>query len=303
MSVLLTVTLALDLSTWCLAYFPWPMRSAAFVQSSNYTDDTVDLDRLHIIMDVWAWERVVLAILVFALCVRRFWNLTLVPVTGPMILAVFDTLTNRDFLAYMIVIFLTVFMFTLPFNFLWSGLVANFNTVASSYLRILDAMFEWELLVLDVSSLPADYYLADSHGVFALSWLRFIFANKMFYLLWMFISLVLMNLFIGIMTDLYPKMQQQSQQEWEEMITLRMSHKVRKELGDMKKTTNWRSFLNAHMIFSSGSRRSFILKGVRDAAKRMHVLRGADGLHFWSRQDGDFTHYDDPKGFDHVLDE
>ena len=88
-------------------------------------------------------------------------------------------------------------MFTLPFNLLWSGLVENYNTIASSYLRILDAMFEWELLVLDITSLPTDYYLHDSHGIFALSWLRFIFAAKMFYLLWMFVALVLMNLFIG----------------------------------------------------------------------------------------------------------
>ena len=111
--------------------------------------------------------------------------------------AVFDTLTNQDFISYIIVIFLTVFMFTLPFNLLWSGLLENYNTIASSYLRILDAMFEWELLVLDITSLPTDYYLHDSHGIFALSWLRFIFAAKTFYLLWMFVALVLMNLFIG----------------------------------------------------------------------------------------------------------
>ena len=111
--------------------------------------------------------------------------------------AVYDTLTNRDFISYMAVIFLTVLMFTLPFNFLWSGLVSYYNNIGSSYLRILDAMFEWELMVLDIESIPSDYYLSDSHGFFLLSWLRHFLATKALYLVWMFMSLVLMNLFIG----------------------------------------------------------------------------------------------------------
>ena len=38
------------------------------------------------ILDLWAWERVMLAVLVFVLCLRRFRKLMLLPVTGPMIL-------------------------------------------------------------------------------------------------------------------------------------------------------------------------------------------------------------------------
>ena len=38
------------------------------------------------IIDLWAWERVVLALLVFVLYMERFSNLSLVPNIGPMIL-------------------------------------------------------------------------------------------------------------------------------------------------------------------------------------------------------------------------
>ena len=46
--VLLTIGLALDLSTWMLAYFPLPIRSIAIEESTNGTDDIVNLDRLHL---------------------------------------------------------------------------------------------------------------------------------------------------------------------------------------------------------------------------------------------------------------
>ena len=43
--------------------------------------------------------------------------------------------------------------------------------------------------------------------------------DKVFYILYVLLSIVLLSLFVGVATDLYPKARRRSQLEWELLVT------------------------------------------------------------------------------------
>ena len=73
-------------------------------------------------------------------------------------------------------------------------------------------------------------HVEASHVTFATAESLQIVAVGLTFSLWCVIGLVLLNLFIGIITELYPKMQRQSEAAWENLITGIMAHSIRTRL-------------------------------------------------------------------------
>jgi len=119
--------------------------------------------------------------------------------------------------------------------------------------------------------------------------------------IWMVVTLVFVNLFIGIVTDLYPFKRYTSNNEWEVLITERMSSQlVRKQYRKQKKVGE-----HAHLVVGSSAKKpvggsggifkalkavslkntntNIIKVGIMKASAKLHLLRGADGYRFWKR--------------------
>ena len=118
------------------------------------------------------------------------------------------------------------------------------------------------------------------------------------FFVWMVITLVFVNLFIGIVTDLYPLKRYNSNKDWEALITRRMAAQLftqqqQKQVTDtelammpkkqqQKKGKNLLKLLKA----AKGPNTSIIKLGIMRASAKLHLLRGADGYHFWKKPVG-----------------
>jgi len=146
------------------------------------------------------------AVMILLLAARVIKYLRIFPYWGPMVVAVVMTWLDPSVILYLGV---TI------------GLTA---ALAVAFLVAFGAQ------VVEFSSLPASVFTLFTMS-FAEDWhevegATFRPLNTIFYLFYVVFAVVLLNLFIGIVTDVYPKAREKSQQEWENLITDLMQEEI-----------------------------------------------------------------------------
>ena len=134
---------------------------------------------------------------------------TLVKPIGPMIHSIVSTISSYVMLEYLIILILTVSAFSLSFNTTFGRHLPGFTSFFQGWLTLWRMPFAEEWTNLDLPQ-PTGFSVTMS----------------LFFLLF---AMILLNLFIAIILQVYFEMNEHSFKMWEERITVMLQSKVRKE--------------------------------------------------------------------------
>jgi hypothetical protein len=180
---------------------------------------------------------------------------------------------------------LTNFFFAVSFNSLFSAFSSNQQSFEDSWFYTLFSGMDWEALFSEWDVLRS---IGNSDSELSAK----VVGCAMFFM-WMVITLVFVNLFIGIVTDLYPIKRMSSNKDWEVLITARMSDQLvryqylnRKKVGEhahLVAGVSAKSAAAQDSIFKTVKAVNIIKLGIMKASAKLHLLRGADGYRFWKQ--------------------
>ena len=128
---------------------------------------------------------------------------------GPMIHSIVSTISSPLMLEYLVILMLTVTAFSLSFNTTFGRHLPGFTSLAQGWLSLWRMPFAEEWTNLDLPH-PTGFSTFMS----------------LFFLLF---AMILLNLFIAIILNVYFEMNEHSVKMWEERITVMLQSKVRKD--------------------------------------------------------------------------
>eukprot|EP01029_Cantina_marsupialis_P021216 TRINITY_DN5053_c0_g1_i1.p1 TRINITY_DN5053_c0_g1~~TRINITY_DN5053_c0_g1_i1.p1 ORF type:complete len:1722 (-),score=292.04 TRINITY_DN5053_c0_g1_i1:266-4726(-) len=169
------------------------------------------------IIEDYNFEQDVISLILLMMCVRFTKYLQILPVWGPMVMAVMRTCYDH------VVI---LFMAFLLAAFICFGLGVTASSVSQqldSFQSLPDTLFSlFKFAFTEQYDILDD---ADSQ-----------YLRLFFFILFVVAVLVLLNLFIGIITDVYPKAKEKSQGDWNNFITKYMQETLVRDMGDHSET-------------------------------------------------------------------
>lgn len=127
-------------------------------------------------------------------------HLTLVPKLGPMLVAVTATLRDMSVVLYLALFGLLMSFFGIAFHMAVGRETQTFGTLGSSIVGLFNiALGENSFIRSDTPPRT--------------------FTTVLFVVFIMFLGIVILNLFIGIVTDVYPAAKSRSEHDWEQLVT------------------------------------------------------------------------------------
>lgn len=228
--------------------------SAEFVDITDIAEDYRDLKDL-------------LAIVIVFGCLRVMKYMQMLPSLGPMLVAVMATINNNAVLLYLSLLAGTLSVFSVAFHTAVGNEVSSFVTVPHTII----ALTEW--MVGEVG------YLDETPQRLPLTVLFVGFV--------LFLSIVLVNLFIGVVTDLYPTAKKNSEQDWDALITGMMQERFTSMmLGDRARNSSQNLLKLAGQEDDGGIARSNTMGPLpgpnddggrsRGASMAKHISNGSD---------------------------
>lgn len=166
-------------------------------------DQWMDLQTAMVVLEI---ETDAIAILMLMLVIRFVKYLRLIPGSGPLAIGILETSLNPTVLMYLAVLLGLQFSFAVGFHIAFGSLVAEFDTVFHSFLALFTISFagDWDSL----TGLPSQV------------------STVFFFVFYALVAIVLINLFIGIVSDVYPEARSKSKLEWERSITVLMEERL-----------------------------------------------------------------------------
>ena len=145
-------------------------------------------------------ERILLSILVVLCYLRGLKLLRIPPFSGPVVQSVMDTLRSDKVIVFLMLFILIIFSFSLAFSLAFGAEIYGYRTIGASFLTLLRTAFgdfDFEPLA------QANYLLGPILFVFFI----------------IFTSLILLNLLVAIMSEVYIAVQGRNETAWERYIT------------------------------------------------------------------------------------
>ena len=188
----------------------------------------VDLQKSGKFFDIWYIcglirdEIDLTSALYYLLVVRAVRYARLIPGWGPILMAIISTLTDGAVVLYLAVLLVLIFAIGISQFVAFSAENVFFPSILVSFESLYTMMF------------------AQQYSIYTPSTPRF--SSTIYYILWSLLSVVFMNLLIGIVTDVYQnKASGQSVKQWERHITLLMelSAVERRRAAVRKSVSDW----------------------------------------------------------------
>lgn len=178
------------------------------VANATEFEQRVDVTTVH---DTLIVETDLIAVLILLFVVRIIKYLRILPGWGPMVVAVLMTWQDASVLTYLAVSLGLTFSLSVAFHAAFGAEVLEFSSIPNSF------------YVLFTMSFAEDWHEVEGASERG--------TTTVFYITYVVFAVVLLNLFIGIVTDVYPKARERSQKQWDEFITSMMQEDVLQKLN------------------------------------------------------------------------
>ncbi len=188
--------------------------------------------------------RVCFALLVVLLFMEILVNARLIPRWGPIVIGVIATMTHVAVVLYVLVLLFFLLMVGIVLQLLVGPVLENYGNLFQSFSQAFRMLFDIEsLFVQFVQTYEFAHVEATSVAQSSTVWVQILCVGLVFSC-WCIMCLVLLNLFISIITELYPKMRRQSETAWENLITGIMAHSTRLRVVNDANRHQWRDKFN-----------------------------------------------------------
>ena len=237
--------------------------------SNIYVDLRLVINRFRNMMD---WLSVVSMIL----WMEPFTILKQAPMIGPMVVAVIDTIGSQDVILYIFIFAFFLLLFSMSFQIAYGTELAQFTKIDTALFALFKMPFaeEWQNLDTPKARLLTTIY----------------------WILFLILSVLLLNLLIAIVTQVYPEKLELSEDVWKATITESMQLQLR--LEESKKKNNdgnkgGRSPRTGNRNRRNGNRNGNDNDGqengdddedsitLAECLNKQLILEGFDGYNFW----------------------
>lgn len=151
-------------------------------------------------------ETDLLAVAVLLMIIRFVQYLRLIPEWGPMLLAFLMTWQDKIVMLYLSVMTMLIFTFGIAFHVAFGTENPEFASVLRSFYSLFGVGFAGEFDRLQTFQ-PRVMY-------------------TFFYMFYVLMAVIVLNLFVGIVTEIYPRASKESTEQWERLITTQMQEEI-----------------------------------------------------------------------------
>lgn len=171
-----------------------------------------------------------------------------IPTWGPMILAIIDTIRDIDVMLYLFAFFFITLMTSISYAVSYSAEVEQFSNLLYVFFQLFSSSFNNNY---DIT------YNLDRRFVYTI-----------YFIVYVFLSIALVSLFVGIVAELYPKVREQSVINWEILMAEYMVDDILSMQTDSKDNFDIK-------------RRSVVLE-LLDEDYWGTKMEGRDGVIYWT---------------------
>eukprot|EP01138_Halocafeteria_seosinensis_P013740 gb/GECG01014031.1/.p1 GENE.gb/GECG01014031.1/~~gb/GECG01014031.1/.p1 ORF type:complete len:2125 (+),score=205.59 gb/GECG01014031.1/:1-6375(+) len=218
------------------------------VSSTNERDTLrIDVAKTSTFTSLWGLasklelETDLLAVTVLLMIIRFVQYLRLIPGWGPMLLAFLMTWQDRIVMLYLSVMAMLIFTFGISFHVAFGTENPEFTSVLRSFYSLFGVGFAGEFDRLTTYQ-PRVMY-------------------TFFYMFYVLMAVIVLNLFVGIVTEIYPRASKESTEQWEHLITEQMQDEILSSTKQMKETETTTTLLESVGVYPGG-------KGTSDFTKQ-----------------------------------
>lgn len=242
-----------QLYDWAIIFILFSLIIYDFVINSIYTSKTIDInsesfDDFKTVIDLMKYELDAISVLSFLYGLRFIKYLRLVPGWGPMILAVLRTIVDIDVLLYICVFFFLMLILSFSYVISYGVEIFTFSEILTTFFHLFCSAFNHGYTTV---------YNLDR---------RFIFT--FYFIVYVLLSAILVNLFVGIVSDVYPKVRHQSNINWEILMAEYMTDST---LSDQVYKNNRYKIRRRSIIFD-----------LSEEDYWSDIMKGRDGVVYWT---------------------
>ena len=239
------------------------------LQVVDLADRASTMDPMFALMDEVIVEQQITGLVVFVLGFRMVKYLRFLPVCGPEIISIVMTVFHREVLLYVTVVCLVLALFSISGQVVFGSWI---DLTPMTFIRIFN---------LNFAEKKNDFFEDAAPGVESQV---IVMAMYLFYIIF---ALVALNLFIGLVTDWYPKIRAESHRQWHYILTREMAYSVYNTfsfrcngVGKMHQTG-----LRGRAPLSDPTKLESVCfkAAIQTAINPDSLLRGMDGERFWQR--------------------
>ena len=172
-------------------------------------------------------------------------TLRYLPTYGPTVVALINTIVHKTVRTFLLITTVLYYLASFGYSAAFGADVAEFGKSTGSFVALFRMSYveEWDML----------------NG--ASGWIY-----TAFWLIYIILSTVFVNLFIAIISTVYPQLHEHSESEWETLITEHLERMIRKSTSDVDDDLQLVSVFSSNML-----------------KVRKRVLKGVDGLKHWTK--------------------
>ena len=199
----------------------------------------------NIFLDLWdigaklRSERDWLSIMILFNGLAMIMNTQYIPLIGPLVFAIGTTIFHQDVLIFLVLYGLIMFIISVTFVISFGSELQNYSTLGESFMSLFHVPFAEQydnVLFDDAGSGDTD---GGGEGI------RFLYS-----IMYLIIAMLTTNLFIAIVTQVFPQERERSTQNWDGNITMDLQQiERRKRVEREQKAKNLH--YNKSMLFTS----------------------------------------------------
>ena len=179
------------------------------------------------------FSSIVLSLMLFLYGMKALYSFRLIPKMGALVMSFLYIIWEAEVLMYVLLWLLMHVIFGIVYHTLVVNTLSRYSTGFSSVVASFETGLNLGSLFLETMEFNEadmdDSHLGLTSGdmftgaiVHMRSWVV-----TLVYFVWMLFSVIMVNLLIGIITQKYPELQNESKEKWEEIVTKKMALKVR----------------------------------------------------------------------------
>ena len=179
------------------------------------------------------FSSIVLSLMLFLYGMKALFSFRLIPRMGALVMSFLYIILEAEVLMYVLLWILMHLIFGIVYHTLVSNTLSRYSTGFSSIVASFETGLNLGSLFLEMIEFNEaemdDSEMDLTNGDMftgAIVHMRY-WVVTLVYFVWMLFSVIMVNLLIGIITQRYPELQNESKEKWEEIVTKKMALKVR----------------------------------------------------------------------------